>query len=40
LGFWQRCNVEHLQRCDELVFLTLDGWQESVGLQAEIRIAR
>jgi hypothetical protein len=38
--FWQRCNVEHLQRCDELVVLTLDGWQESVGVQAEIRIAR
>jgi nucleoside 2-deoxyribosyltransferase len=37
--FWQRCNVEHLQRCDELVILTLDGWQESVGVQAEIRIA-
>jgi hypothetical protein len=37
--FWQRCNLEHLRRCDELVVLVLDGWQRSVGVQAEIRIA-
>jgi hypothetical protein len=37
--FWQRCNLGHLQRCDEVIVLTLDGWQESVGVQAEIRIA-
>ena len=38
--FWQRYDREHLARCDELVVLTLDGWQESVGVQAEIRIAQ
>jgi nucleoside 2-deoxyribosyltransferase len=37
--FWQHCNVEHLQRCDEVMVLTLDGWQASVGVQAEIKIA-
>jgi nucleoside 2-deoxyribosyltransferase len=37
--FWRRYNVEYLQRCDALIVLTLDGWQESVGVQAEIRIA-
>jgi hypothetical protein len=37
--FWQRYNVEHLQRCEELMVLTLDGWRESIGVQAEIRIA-
>ena len=38
--FWKRCNTEHLERCDEVVVLTLDGWQASVGVQAEIRIAQ
>ena len=31
---------EHLERSDEAVVLVLDGWQESRGVQAEIRIAR
>jgi hypothetical protein len=37
--FWQRYNIEHLQRCDEVAVLTLDGWRESIGVQTEIRIA-
>lgn len=37
--FWERFDRDHLQRCDEVVVLTLDGWQESVGVAAEIRIA-
>ena len=37
--FWQRCDIEHLKRCDEVVVLTLDGWEASAGVQAEIRIA-
>lgn len=37
--FWERFDREHLRRCDELVVLTLDGWRESVGVAAEIRIA-
>ncbi len=28
-----------LERCDQLVVLMLDGWRESVGVQAEILIA-
>ncbi|MBX3452499.1 MAG: DUF1937 family protein [Planctomycetaceae bacterium] len=28
-----------MARCDEVVVLTLDGWRESAGVQAEIRIA-
>lgn len=38
--FWERLDREHLKRCDELVVLMLDGWKESRGVQAEIRIAR
>ena len=38
-GFWERFGREHLERCDEVVVLMLDGWRESVGVQAEVRIA-
>ncbi len=37
--FWERFDREHLRRCDELMVLRLDGWRESVGVAAEIRIA-
>jgi len=37
--FWEPFDRAHLERCDEVVVLTLDGWRESVGVQAEIRIA-
>lgn len=36
---WETQDRAHLARCDELVVLLLDGWQESRGVQAEIRIA-
>lgn len=38
--FWERIDREHLSRCDEVVVLMIDGWRESVGVKAEIRIAR
>jgi Domain of unknown function (DUF1937) len=37
--FWERFDREHLVRCDEVVVLMLDGWDNSVGVAAEIRIA-
>jgi hypothetical protein len=37
--FWERQARAFLERCDELVVLMLDGWEASVGVQAEIRIA-
>ncbi len=37
--FWERYDREFLERCDEVVVLMLPGWKESVGVQAEIRIA-
>lgn len=37
--FWERFDRNHLARCDEVVVLMLDGWRESVGVAAEIRIA-
>lgn len=37
--FWERFDRDHLVRCDEVVVLMLDGWRESAGVAAEIRIA-
>ena len=37
--FWEQFASEHIRRCDEVVILTLDGWRDSEGVQAEIRIA-
>lgn len=38
--FWERFDHAYLERCDLLVVLMLAGWKISVGVQAEIRIAR
>ncbi|HXH21718.1 MAG TPA: DUF1937 family protein [Dehalococcoidia bacterium] len=38
--FWERYDRAHLERCDEVVVLMMDGWKESAGVQAEVRIAR
>ncbi|MFO0915248.1 MAG: DUF1937 family protein [Pirellulales bacterium] len=39
-SFWQRVDQEHLRRCDQMIVLMLDGWEESRGVAAEIDIAR
>lgn len=39
-SFWEKYDREYLAQCDEVVVLTLDGWETSVGVQEEIRIAR
>jgi nucleoside 2-deoxyribosyltransferase len=38
--FWARHDRRYLEVCDEMVVLMLDGWRESIGVQAEIAIAR
>jgi hypothetical protein len=38
-AFWERCDRELLQRCDRVFVLMLEGWERSVGVQAEIRLA-
>ncbi len=38
--FWERHDRRMLQCCDRLVVLTLDGWRQSRGVQAEVAIAR
>lgn len=39
-AFWQAYDRVMLERCDELAVLQLDGWEESIGVQAEIAIAK
>jgi hypothetical protein len=38
--FWQKYDRYFLKICSEVIVLTIDGWQVSVGVQAEIKIAR
>ena len=38
--YWERYDRAMLSRCSRLVVLTLDGWVESVGVNAEIRISQ
>ena len=38
--FWERFDREHLARCDDMVVLKLAGWDQSVGVRAEIAIAK
>lgn len=38
-AFWERFDRVFLERCDEVWVLTLDGWSESRGVQAEIAMA-
>jgi hypothetical protein len=38
--FWERHDRQFIEVCDEVVVLMFPGWQESVGVKAEIEIAR
>ena len=38
--FWSQIDCQYLARCDALAVLTSPGWRESVGVQAEIAMAR
>jgi hypothetical protein len=38
-AFWERHARWHIERCDEVVVLMLDGWDASEGVRAEIAIA-
>lgn len=37
--YWQEYSYKMLSACDELYILTLPGWKESTGVQAEIKLA-
>lgn len=37
--YWKNHNTSFIKWCDELYILILDGWEESVDIKAEIKIA-
>ena len=37
--FWEPLARAYLARCDEILVLTLDGWEDSEGVQAEMALA-
>ncbi|MDH5184381.1 MAG: DUF1937 family protein [Gammaproteobacteria bacterium] len=37
--YWEALCKKMIDACDEVMVLTLEGWKESVGVQAEIRYA-
>lgn len=39
-SFWKIHAQTFLQRCDALVVLMLEGWQNSIGVQAEMTMAK
>jgi hypothetical protein len=39
-GFWERYDRAILGCCRTLIVLCLPGWEQSVGVQAEIKIAK
>ncbi|RIK72916.1 MAG: DUF1937 domain-containing protein [Planctomycetota bacterium] len=38
--FWRAVDLEYLLQCEALVLLRLPGWERSVGVRAEIALAR
>jgi len=38
--FWATFDEWFISRCDELIVLKLPGWEESKGVQAEIKLAK
>lgn len=38
--FWRKVDVATLRRSDLLIVLKMNGWEESVGVQGEIDVAR
>ena len=38
--FWKQYDEWFISRCNSVVVLMIDGWKESVGVQAEIAMAK
>lgn len=39
-AFWERLDLDFLERCDEVWVYQLPGWRESVGVTAEVAHAK
>lgn len=38
--FWEAYDRALIERCDGMIVLMADGWEQSIGMRAEIEIAR
>lgn len=38
-GYWEEFCTDMIARCDEVLILPLDGWQDSVGIKGEMELA-
>lgn len=38
--YWKKVDIEYLRLSKRVVVLKIDGWQESIGVQEEIKIAK
>lgn len=38
--FWKTMDEVFIQKCDKIIFITLDGWEESTGLNEELQLAK
>ncbi len=38
--YWEQYDRRFIEMCDEMYILMLDGWEDSIGVQAEIKIAK
>lgn len=39
-NYWRKRDLTYISRCDELWILPLEGWQESMGVQEEVKFAK
>ena len=37
--YWKGYDIAMISRCTKMIVLRLDGWKESTGVQAEIKLA-
>lgn len=38
--YWKTADLNLLSRCDKLLVFKLEGWEQSIGLQTEIKFAK
>lgn len=38
-AFWKAYNFDFIRRCDKMLVLNIEGWQESKGVQMELKLA-
>ena len=38
--YWQKYSYEFLKNAKKLIIIELDGWEKSVGVQGEIKVAK